>query len=76
MLAVGPDFYKTLRIPVLEGRAFTSADFVQAAQAAAAGQSPQQTASSLRRVIGGEISRPGGSADPRACECQLCSQLF
>jgi len=45
MLAVGPGFYKTLRIPVLEGRAFTSADFTQAAQAAAAGEAPQQTAS-------------------------------
>jgi predicted permease len=44
MLAVGPDFYKTLRIPVLEGRAFTGADFTQAAQAAAVGESPQQTA--------------------------------
>ena len=44
MLAVGPDFYKTLRIPLLEGRAFTGADFEQAAQAAAAGQAPQQTA--------------------------------
>jgi predicted permease len=44
MLAVGPGFCKTLRIPVLEGRAFTSADFEQAAQAAAAGQAPQQTA--------------------------------
>jgi len=45
MLAVGRDFYKTLRIPVLEGRAFTSADFTQAAQAAAAEEAPQQTAS-------------------------------
>jgi len=44
-LAVGPDFYKTLRIPLLEGRTFTSADFTQAAQAAAAGEAPQQTAS-------------------------------
>jgi predicted permease len=45
MLAVGPDFYKTLRIPLLEGRAFTGADFTQAAQAAAVGEAPQQTAS-------------------------------
>jgi len=44
MLAVGPGFYKTLRIPLLEGRAFTSADFTQAAEAAAVEEAPQQTA--------------------------------
>jgi predicted permease len=45
MLAVGPDFYKTLRIPLLEGRAFTGADFTQAAQAAAVEKSQQEPAS-------------------------------
>ncbi len=44
MLAVGADFYKTLRIPLLGGRAFTGADFTQAAQAAAAEKSRQETA--------------------------------
>jgi hypothetical protein len=45
MLAVGPDFYKTLRIPLVGGRAFTGADFTQAAQAAAVEKSQQETAS-------------------------------
>jgi len=45
MLAVGPDFYKTLRIPLVGGRAFTGADFAQAAQAAAVEKSQQETAS-------------------------------
>ena len=45
MLATGPDFLKTLRIPLLEGRTFTAADFDEAAQAAASGESPQQSAS-------------------------------
>jgi predicted permease len=44
MLATGPDFLKTLRIPLLEGRALSPADFDVAAQAAALRQSPQQTA--------------------------------
>jgi len=44
MLAAGLDFLKTMRIPLLEGRAFTAADFEQAAQAAASGEAPQQTA--------------------------------
>ena len=44
MLAVGADFYKTLRIPLLGGRTFTGADFTQAAQAAAAEKSRQETA--------------------------------
>jgi predicted permease len=44
MLATGPDFLHTLRIPLLEGRAFSAEDFVQADQAAASGNSPQPTA--------------------------------
>lgn len=35
-LATGPGFFRTLRIPLLEGRAFTRADFEQAAEANAA----------------------------------------
>lgn len=34
MLAIGPDFLNTLRIPLLQGRGFTSDDFEHAAQAA------------------------------------------
>jgi predicted permease len=42
MLAAGPEFLKTLRIPLLEGRTFTSADFEQAVQASPPAESPQQ----------------------------------
>ena len=45
MLATGPDFLKTLRIPLLEGRTFTPADFDEAAQAAASGEFPLRAAS-------------------------------
>ncbi|HUI40360.1 MAG TPA: ABC transporter permease [Terriglobia bacterium] len=36
MLATGPDFFKTMRIPLVGGRTFTAADFEQADEAAAA----------------------------------------
>jgi len=42
MLGTGPDFLKTLSIPLLEGRTFTAADFVEAAQATASVVSPRQ----------------------------------
>ena len=76
MLAVGPDFYKTLRIPLLEGRAFTSADFDAGGSSRRSRGIAATNCNSLRRVIGGEIFSHRGSADPRACECQLRSQLF
>jgi predicted permease len=38
MLAVGPDFLRTMHIPLLEGRALTSADFELAAETSAAKQ--------------------------------------
>ncbi len=44
MLAVGPGFFQTLRIPVLEGHRFVAADFEQAGRAAAPEESPQLTA--------------------------------
>jgi ABC-type lipoprotein release transport system permease subunit len=37
----------TLRIPLLGGRTFTTADFTEAAQATASGESPQQAASPM-----------------------------
>jgi len=45
MLATGPDFFKTLRIPLLEGRTFTSQDFEQATQGAKSEEGPQEGAS-------------------------------
>jgi predicted permease len=45
MLATGPDFLKTLRIPLFEGRAFSPEDYGVAAQVTALMESPQQTAS-------------------------------
>ena len=45
MLGTGPGFLQTLRIPVLEGRALTAADFDQAKQASAVADTPQQTPS-------------------------------
>lgn len=42
MLATGPDFLKTLHIPLVGGRTFTSADFQQAAQAAAVENASQE----------------------------------
>ncbi|HEV2497948.1 MAG TPA: ABC transporter permease [Terriglobia bacterium] len=45
-LTTGPGFFRTLRIPLLEGRAFTSADFEQAAKAKAASNPAGQSTSS------------------------------
>jgi hypothetical protein len=43
--AAGPDFLKTLRIPLLAGRTFSAADFELAAKVAAVGRAQQQGAS-------------------------------
>jgi predicted permease len=45
MLAIGPRFLKTLRIPLLEGRTFNAADFEEAAQASTS-VDPQRDAAS------------------------------
>jgi ABC-type lipoprotein release transport system permease subunit len=45
MLSAGPNFLTTLRIPLLEGRGLTAADFELAARAAALDQASPQTAS-------------------------------
>jgi predicted permease len=45
MLAIGPEFLRTLRIPLLEGRTFTGADFEETAQATASAESRQPAAS-------------------------------
>ncbi|MFZ0921739.1 MAG: FtsX-like permease family protein, partial [Candidatus Acidiferrales bacterium] len=46
MLATGPDFLSTMRIPLLQGRSFTPADFDLAARLRAAETEPQNAASS------------------------------
>jgi predicted permease len=52
LVSPGPGFLRTLRIPLLEGRAFNSNDFEQAAEAAAAEQAIPKTpgSSSLRQA--------------------------
>ncbi len=42
MLSAGPGFFRTLRIPLLEGRTFTREDFEQAALARPSGQAGQR----------------------------------
>ena len=76
MLAVGPGFYKTLRIPVLGGRAFTSADFEQAAQAAAAGESPQQTATPSRVLAAAKSSPAVGPPIPVLVNASFVHNYF
>ncbi|MGA2075945.1 MAG: ABC transporter permease [Terriglobia bacterium] len=76
MLAVGPDFYKTLRIPVLGGRAFTSADFTQAAQAAAAGKSPQQTATPSGVLSAAKSSATAGPPIPVLVNASFVHNYF
>jgi predicted permease len=76
MLAVGPDFYKTLRIPVLGGRAFTSADFEQAAHAAAAGQAPQQIASASGVLSAAKSSAPAGPPIPVLVNASFVRNYF
>jgi predicted permease len=44
MLDTGPDFFKTVRIPLLAGRQFTSADFQLAADATAAERRARESA--------------------------------
>jgi len=44
MLAAGLDFLKTMRIPLVLGRAFTAQDFQQAAEASASEQLPREVA--------------------------------
>jgi predicted permease len=64
MLAVGPDFHKTLRIPLLEGRALATADFTEAAEAAAVGQAQHSTATPSSTSSATESPAPAVSPVP------------
>jgi predicted permease len=54
-LAVGPGFLKAMRIPLLEGRKFTSEDFEMAAEASAASKAAEQAG-------GAATVQPGANA--------------
>ncbi len=58
MLAAGPGFFRTLRIPLLEGRTFTSEDFEQAAEAAAADRKAGAAAKNTRGPLLAAASPP------------------
>ena len=62
MLPVGPEFFKTMRIAVLNGREFNPADF-ERAQAAEASLAAQQEQAAMR-LKGG--SKPSANANPPA----------
>jgi predicted permease len=64
MLSAGPDFLKTLRIPLLDGRTFTAADFDEAARAAASAESPQQATSPMSASAAGKSSAGVGPPIP------------
>jgi predicted permease len=49
-LAIGPDFFSTLRIPLLDGRIFTAADFASAAAASAAEKTARESASQTQAL--------------------------
>ena len=76
MLATGPDFLKTMRIPLLEGRTFTTADFDLAAQAAASGESPQQTASPSGVLSAAKASAAASSPIPVLVNAAFVHHFF
>ncbi|MGH9446502.1 MAG: ABC transporter permease, partial [Terriglobia bacterium] len=64
MLATGPSFFQTLRIPLLEGRPFTSEDFEQAAEASAAPKAAKQAAGPTPGRPGAMPSNSAGAPIP------------
>ncbi len=63
-LGTGPDFFKTLRIPLVGGRTFNAADFQQAAQDAAAEKPAEVPGKSATPSAGAAASRPAGPPIP------------
>jgi predicted permease len=76
MLATGPDFLKTMRIPLLEGRTFTAEDFDLADQAASSGESPQQAASPFGVSLAAESSAPVGPPIPVLVNAAFVRRYF
>ena len=74
MLAIGPNFFKTLRIPLLEGRTFNTEDFDEAAQAA--GESRQQTVSLMSVSPGIEPSEEAITPIPVLVNAAFVRQHF
>ena len=76
MLASGPDFFKTMRIPLLEGRAFAAVDFEQTAPAAASGESPQQTATPSGVLSAAKSSATAGPPIPVLVNASFARTYF
>jgi len=76
MLAVGPDFYKTLRIPLIGGRSFTGADFTQAAQAAAVEKALRETASPSAASSASKSSATAAPPIPVLVNAQFVHNYF
>ncbi len=76
MLATGPDFVKTLRIPVLEGRAFTSVDFDVAAQAAALREASEHKPSSTNPAAASKSPAPPSPTVPVMVNAAFAHRYF
>lgn len=55
-LAVGPGFFATLRIPLLAGHMFTSADFLSASETDAARRAAEKAAQQANASVGAAVS--------------------
>ena len=75
-LGAGPDFFKTMRIPLLEGRTFTAADFEQATQAAAAEDVPEDVVPPLSKPPASNLSPAVGAPVPVLVNATFVRQYF